>query len=69
MTRKVVEGFMFDPVVTMEETLDREGTVCQIIGRQEGNNTLETGPAFMVEFSDGFQMEAYSDELKPWYPT
>lgn len=65
---KVVEGFMFEPPIPSDEPA-REGTVCQIVEREESNNTLETGPAFLVRFGDGFEMEAYSAELRPWYAT
>lgn len=62
-----VQGYIFDGVG--DEHADRNATVCKIIDRVEGTDTLEFGPRFLVEFGDLFQMTAYSAELSPWYQT
>lgn len=63
--QKPVQGYLYDGVG--DEFQERNNTMCQIISRVEGAATLETGPAFMVEFGDLFQMIAYSSELSPYY--
>lgn len=63
-----VQGFVFE-TVTGSEYEDRNDTVCQIRRRTEGDETLQFGPAFEVEFGDGEKIVAYSSELRPWYQT
>lgn len=58
---------MFDSV--SEEYAERNQTVCQIRARAEEDDTLNLGPAFEVEFGDGFALVAYASELRPWYQT
>lgn len=64
---KPVQGFIFSSVSSEYE--DRNETVCQIRARSEGDETMEFGPAFEVEFGDGFMLVAYASELSPWYQT
>jgi hypothetical protein len=60
-----VQGFMFE---TVGEADGRNETVCKIIERATTDNSFENGCAFLVEFGDGHQMEAFASELRPWYP-
>ena len=64
-----VQGFLYNGVSEDEEMARRNETVAQIRERVEGDHTMEFGPAFLIEFSDGFQMVAYSAELRPYYQT
>lgn len=66
----VVRGYMF--ISVGEVGVDRNETICQIIGRDteiSDNEVVENGPAFRVRFGDGHVLTAFSSELHPWYPT
>lgn len=63
-----VQGFTFT-TVEEHELADRNGTICQIIGRvEEHGSLLESGPVFRIRFGDGFETNALAAELSPWFP-
>jgi hypothetical protein len=65
--KKIVDGYVFTAVGG--DLVDRNGNICQIIGRVESDETLDTGPAFRVRFGDDYEATAYSSELNPYYAT
>lgn len=76
MEHQVVQGYTFESVSEPETELGkRNGDICQIRRRAEPKRDLsegellDLGPAFVVEFGDGYRDVVYSAELSPWYPT
>jgi hypothetical protein len=62
-----VQGFLY--MSGYSEELD--GSIVKIIGRVAASDgqALEHGPEFKVRFGDGLEMDAFANELSPWYPT
>lgn len=50
------------------DDLARDRTICRIIARAEPNDGLGIEPRFVVQFSDGQQLEVLGQQLRPWYP-
>lgn len=44
----------------------RDGTVAEVIGPLDESqyDKCETGPMFRIRFADGFQTDAFADEIK-----
>ena len=66
LAQQPVEGYIFQSGGI--EHSDRNGHICKIIGREDPDGDI-LDPCFKVRFGDGHETYAYSDELRPWYPT
>jgi hypothetical protein len=67
MAQNPVQGYLFQSV---DEEDPRNGTICKIVRRAAVSDVeaREMGPAFTVEFGDGFKRTAFGEELSPWFP-
>lgn len=69
-----VQGYLFKSVAEGNELARYNDCVCRILRRARAsefseNETLNSGPAFVVRFGDGHTEVAYGHELNPWFPT